>query len=168
MADAIACRWSNGAFFPTDRFVEQTQERFVDGAVYWLNVEPERSEKSHGHEFAWLKEAWKQLPESLADQYPSTEHLRKRALIQGGFYDEQIIDAGSNAAALRVCQGIKAFPGEAFSMVFVRGSFVVVRRAKSQSKKAMGAADFQRSKQAVLEIVSELIGVTIEQLSRAA
>ena len=166
MSDLIACRASNGALIPTDRFTARADELFVDGAVYWVNVEAERTEKSHRHEFAWLKEAWKQIPERLAAEYPTTEHLRKRALIEGGFYDEQVIDAGSEAAALRVMQAVRSFPGECFSMVFIRGRYVFVRRAKSQSKAAMGAADFQRSKTAILEIVSDLIGVTPQTLQR--
>jgi hypothetical protein len=168
MAEALACRASNGALIPTDRFTARAAELFVDGAVYWVSVEPERTEKSHKHEFAWLKEAWKQLPERLAPEYPTTEHLRKRALIDGGFYDEQVIDVGTEAGALRVMQSIRSFPGEGFSMVFIRGRFVIVRRAKSQSKAAMGAADFQRSKTVILEIVSDLIGVAPEALKRAA
>lgn len=158
MSDAIACTWTGREFVPARRFIERAEREFIIGPAYWLNIEAERTEKSHKHEFAWLREAWKQIPDDLAEAYPTSEHLRKRALIQAGFFDEQIIDAGSNAAALRVAQGIRAIPGEDFSMVFVRGVFVIIRRAKSQAKRAMNAAEFQRSKTAVLEIVSELIG----------
>lgn len=165
MRDSIAFRLSNGGFFPTERFVEKVREHFAEGAVYWMSIEPERSEKTHKHEFAWLREAWKNLPESIAHLYPTTEHLRKRALIEAGFYTERLIDAGTAAAALRVA----AFAREEdeFAWVVTRGPMVVVRKAKSQSHRAMGGPDFQRSKQAILEIVSNLIGVEPEQLQRA-
>jgi hypothetical protein len=166
MRDAMAFRWSNRVLIPTARFSDAADEQFVEGAVYWLHVEPERTERSHNHEFATIAEAWKQLPDHLAEHFPTSEHLRKRALIDAGFYTETILDVGSNAAALRVRDFAKAEDG--FAHVVVRGPVVVVRKAKSQSKRAMGAAEFQRSKQAVLEIVAGLIGVTPEALTKHA
>lgn len=170
MADAILCAWDAdaGTFVPAPRFHNIVGERFVDGAIYWLNTEPERSEKTHNHEFGWLAEAWKNLPEHLADLYPSSEHLRKRALVEAGFYHETVVDVGTVAGALRVAAYARA--DDEFAVVAVRGPVVVIRKAKSQSKRAMGAADFQRSKQAILEIVSRLIGVDPQALyvARAA
>jgi hypothetical protein len=118
------------------------------------------------HEFAAVAEAWKQLPDHLTEHFPTSEHLRKRALIDAGFYTETILDVGSNAAALRVRDYAKAEDG--FAYVVVRGRVVAIRKAMSQSRRAMGAAEFQRSKQAVLEIVAGLIGVTPEALSSHA
>jgi hypothetical protein len=34
------------------------------------------------HQFAFLREAWQQLPEDLADQWATPEHFRKALLIQ--------------------------------------------------------------------------------------
>lgn len=135
---------------------------FVVGQQYRLEVVEERSTATHNHEFAFLAEAWKQLPEALADIYPSPEHLRKRALIEGGFFDEEAVDAGNNAAALRVASFVRS--RDDFAFVIVRGPIVLVRTAKSQSRRAMNKAEFQASKEAVLQIVSTMIGTTPEQL----
>lgn len=137
---------------------------YGDGEVVMLAPVEERSHATHAHEFAWLRDAWLNLPDHLADQFPTAKHLRKRGLIDAGFYDEQIIDAGTNAAALRVAQGIRSRPGEAFSLVIVRGPAVVIRTAKSQSRRAMDKHEFQASKTALLETVSAMIGVTPEAL----
>jgi hypothetical protein len=142
----------------------QCDKHYVIGNSYELVPHEERSSKSHRHEFAWLNEAHANLPENLADQYPTVNHLRKRALIEAGYYDEQVIDAGTNAAALRVAQGIKSFPGEDFSLVIVRGGFVVIRRPRSQSRRAMNAKEFQESKTKIMEIVAALIGVPVNDL----
>lgn len=161
----ILYQWQGDGWAPANSYwARQADAEFAIGERRLLDTAEERSEVSHRHEFAWLKEAWLQLPESLADQYPSPKHLRKRALIQGGFFDEQIVDAGSNAAALRVAAAFRS--REEFSLVIVRGAFVVIRTAKSQSRLAMKAAEFQASKTAVLEIVSDLIGVEPSQLQR--
>lgn len=163
---SMAFKWRGGAFHPVARFLGQACETFVPDATYWLNVEAERTERSHDHQFAWVAEAWKSLPENLADDYPTAEHLRKRALVAAGYFDEQAIDAGNNTAALRVAQGIRSFPGESFSLVIVRGPFVIVRRPKSQSHRAMGGKVFQESKTAILGVIADLLGVEPEALNR--
>lgn len=132
-------------------------KRFEGGRDYLLADVEHRSDVSHKHEFAWLKTAWESLPEDLADLFPTPEHLRKRALIDAGFYSETIIDAGTNAAALRVASHLRT--KDEFAAVVVRGPVVVERIAKSQSRRAMDKTEFQQSKQAVLEIVAAMIGV---------
>jgi hypothetical protein len=164
---AMAFTWDAEAETLTavPRFRRRAAETFTGGAAYWLSIEPQRSDKTHGHEFAWIKEAWKTLPESVADQYPSPEHLRKRALIDAGYYHETVIDAGTNAAAIRVAAAIRAM--DDFRLVFVRGVFVIMREAKSQSYRAMGGKDFNASKRAILELISDMLGISPEQLSSA-
>ncbi len=157
-------RWDGDAMHPVRR--KLADETFVCGQTYWLEVENPRNMLSHREEFAWLKEAWMQLPESVADQFPTPEHLRKRALVHAGFYYETIIDAGTQAAALRVAAYAR---GEnEFAVVVTRGPLVVVRKPKSQSVRAMGGKDFQRSKDAIKEIVANLIGVSPDTLQREA
>lgn len=163
---AIRCAWDGDSFVPEKRFADICDRRFVIGEVYPLVVEEDRSGVSHRHEFAWLREAFNQLPEALAADFPTVDHMRKRALIEAGWYDEQIIDAGSTAAALRVRQFIRS--SDDFAHTVVRGGLVVIRTAKSQSVRAMKKADFQASKTAILEVVSSWIGITPAELERNA
>jgi hypothetical protein len=137
-------------------------ETFVVGSIYWMEIENPRSGATHNHEFAWLKTAWLQLPHDIADQYPTPTSLRKRALIDAGFFDEKIVDAGTNAAALRVAAYARG--EDEFAYVVTRGPLVVVRKAKSQSRRAMGGKDFQASKTAILEVIANLISVSPETL----
>lgn len=163
--EVMAFRWAGAGFIPAPRFAEAAQEKFAPNTVYWLSVEAERTEKSHNHEFAVIAEAWKTLPESVQANFPNAESLRKRALIESGYYTEELIDAGSKAAAERVAAYVRA--KDTFAWVVTRGGFVVVRNAVSQSRAAMGAQAFQESKTKVLEWIADLIGVTVEQLTRA-
>jgi len=162
----ICCAWDGEAFIPLPRFAKTCDREFVIGQNYPLIVHEERSRASHSHEFAWLHDAWLNLPESLASLYPSPEHLRKRALIEAGFYDEQIVDAGTKAAAIRVATAFRS--REEFSVIIVRGCLVVLRTAKSQSRRSMDKKDFQASKQAIMEVIAAMIGVTPESLSQRA
>lgn len=157
-------QWDGEAMIP--RNPKRADAEYAVGEIYPLVPLEDRSQASHAHEFAWLKEAWLQLPESLTDLYPTPEHLRKRALIEAGFYDETIIDAGTNAAALRVASAIRA--REEFSLVIVRGPAVVIRTAKSQSRRAMQKNEFQASKTAIMEVIGAMIGAPIDQISRHA
>lgn len=124
----------------------------------------QRSPASHNHEFAWLAEAWKNLPEAMAEDVPNPEALRKRALIATGWYEEATVDAGSQAAAQRVAAFMRG--GDGFAFIVTRGPIVVRRTARSQSRRAMGKADFERSKTDIIEWVSAQIGVTPETLQR--
>lgn len=147
--------WDGEAMVP--RSPKLADKAYVVGENYLLVNYEQRSLATHNHEFAWLKDAWLNLPESLSDQFPTAEHLRKRALIDAGFYDETIVDAGTNAAAVRVASAFRS--REEFSLVIVRGPAVVIRTAKSQSRRSMNKQEFQASKEAILEVVASLIGV---------
>lgn len=135
---------------------------YAVGERYIMEPVHQRSDATHRHEFAWLREAWMSLPEGLADLYPTTEHLRKRALIEAGYYDETVIDVNSNAAALRVATALRAI--DDFSLVIVRGGFVIRRTAKSQSRRAMKAKEFQESKTAIMEVIAGMIGVSVRDM----
>jgi hypothetical protein len=159
----MAFRWTGAEMVPLHpRLAER---RFERGATYTLVQHEERSTATHNHEFAFIAEAWKTLPDDLAELYPSPEHLRKRALIQAGYYDEMVVDAGSNAAALRVAAAFRAI--DEFAFVVVRGPLVARRTAKSQSRRAMSKAEFQASKTAVLAIIADMLGVPPSDLETA-
>lgn len=161
---SLPYRWDGEALIPMRP--KLCDAELVVGAVYFMAPEERRSDKSHRHEFAWLREAWLQLPEALADRFPSEEHLRKAALIDAGFFTETMIDCGTKAAALRVAAFARG--KNEFALVITRGPVVVVREAKSQSRRAMEPKEFQESKTAILETVCGWIGVTPEALERNA
>jgi hypothetical protein len=162
----IQFTWDGESMVPASWQAKLCDHQFVIGERYRLAPIEDRSETSHRHEFAWLREAWKNIPEQLAELYPSAEHLRKRALIQAGYFTEEVIDAGSNAAALRVAAYVRGH--DEFAVVIVRGPAVVVRHAKSQSYRAMDRKEFQESKTAIMEVIAELIGVSPKQIEQEA
>jgi hypothetical protein len=156
----------DGAFHAPNAFWRTRCDRqFVIGETKPMAAYEDRSYQSNRHEFAWLHQAWLNLPEHLAEQLPSPEHLRKRALIDCGYYDETIVDADTKTAALRVAAAFRA--REEFSYIVVRGPLVVIRTAKSQSRRAMAKAEFQESKTKIMELIAGLIGVSVDDLQKA-
>lgn len=149
----LTCDWDGEVFRPIHP--RRADNYLTVGERYSLVQYEDRSAATHNHQFAWLYDAWQNLPEDIADQYPTPEHLRKRALIDAGFYDETIIDAGTNAAAIRVAAAVRAI--DTFALVFVRKCFVIRRTAKSQSRRAMKKDEFQASKTAIMEVIDALV-----------
>lgn len=160
-------RWSGEAFEPVNRtFAAICDKHFVVPEVYRLEVHEERSGLSHRHFFASINEAWKNLPDELALEYPTPDRLRKKSLIKAGYADETSIVCDSVAAARKVAAFIEGFDSDA--VVLVRGNVVKRFTAQSQSARSMNKERFQASKTAVLNIVSSLIGVTPETLAANA
>jgi hypothetical protein len=164
-APPIPCTWTGEAFQPLPRFAKMADEQFVIGQQYRMAPVEDRSRASHNQYFAMINEAWSNLPDGLIDQYPTPEALRKKALIKAGYRDERSIVAASKAEALRVASFIR--PMDDTAVVVVHEAVVLVLTAKSQSLRAMGKADFQASKDAVLSVLANLIGVAPAELAKA-
>lgn len=162
----LPCQWDGEHFIPAGaQWARVADRHFVVGQIYPLEVREDRSGVSHRHYFAAIHEAWQNLPEDVAERFPTSEHLRKYALIKAGFRDERSVVCGSKAEAQRVAAFIK--PIDDYAVVVSQDAVVVIFTAKSQSVKAMGKADFQRSKDAVLDILAGLIGTTPHALAQA-
>ena len=166
----IKFHWDGDAMVPDGKYwARQADEQFVVGQRYRLVEENERSNASHAHEFAFLTEAWNNLPDELYAQYPNSEVLRKHGLIAKGFCTMVQHVCKSEAEARRLAAILK--PYDAYAVVVARGTVVTVYTAVSQSRRAMGAAQFQQSKSALMEFVGDLLGVdpqTIGKVEKAA
>lgn len=138
--------------------------KFWDGASYKLAVHEEPSMKSRGHYFASIKEAWDNFSDEQTKRWPSSECLRKWALIETGFCDTETLIFATHEDAL-VCAGF-ARRRDQYVMTAVRDSVLVIYTAQSQKAHVMGKARFQRSKEEVFRIIAEQIGVTPEQLKK--
>ena len=162
----ILMRWTDdGVLKPVGpHWAKMADAEFVIGESYRIVQVADRSDASHRHFFAAINEAWHNLPESLAAEYPTPEHLRKKSLIKAGFATSRDFPAASHAEAVRLASFLKA--GDDYSIITVVGSVVTVWSPKSQSLRAMGKDQFERSKSAVLDIVAGLIGVTRDDLHK--
>lgn len=167
MHTPLPYRWDGESFTPVSPYwAREADKEFTVGEVYRLDVIEERSRASHAHFFASVTEAWRNLPERLADRFPSAEHLRKYSLIRCGYRDERSIVCASKAEAQRLAAFVK--PMDDYAVVVARERVVTVWTAKSQSMRAMPKGEFQRSKDAVLDYLASLIGTSRDALTGAA
>lgn len=162
-APPVAFQWDGEAMKPLNP--KRADAFYAVGERYVMAPVSIRSEASHKHEFAWLREAWMSLPEAMAERFPTEVHLRKYALIKAGYCDSHTITCASRAEALRVAAFIR--PIDEFAVVTTDGATVTRFTAKSQSRKAMNAKDFQSSKTAIMEIIASMIGVAVRDMVEA-
>ncbi len=158
--------WDGENFGVLARHQSLADAQFTIGETYTLEVVEDRSMRSHNFYFAVIAETWANLSDLMAERFPTPEHLRKYALIKTGWFDSTSVTLASKADALRVA-GFAKVPDE-FSVIVVKEATVTRYTAKSQSKKAMGAEDFKRSKSDVLDYISALIGSSPQEVTREA
>lgn len=155
---------SDGRMAPMPRFRKMCDAQFVVGEEYPLAILEARSRRSHNHFFASVHEAWRNLPEGIAEDFPSSEHLRKWALCKTGWSTMKTFPCETLDHARRLA--VFARSADEFAVIELRGSVVRIHQAKSQSAAAMGKEAFQASKTDVLSKIAELIDVTPTQLRR--
>lgn len=169
--DLIRCYFDGEALRPDGNFAAaQLHDRLGAGQVVQVDLDPERSAKSHRHAFAFVRTAWDNLPEAMKDApfAKSPEHLRKHGLVVTGFCETDMIAVGDEARAERVAAFVSraAVRMHGYALTAVEGPVVYCHTPLSQSLKAMGGRRFHESKQRLLEWLAELIGVTPEELAR--
>lgn len=160
----IPFNWNGETFTPfNSSALKRCQDSFVKGGTYRLEFVEGRSAASHGAYHAALNQIWKNLGEDKQHEFPSVDHLRKRALIKAGYCDREFRVFDTPEDALKAQALISA--RDEFAVVTVSANVVSVYTAKSQSRRAMpGKGEFESSKTAVLALCAPLIGQTTEQV----
>lgn len=162
----IALRYEgSGEFKGSVRVGMLCDQHLVIGHLYELEIVEGRSSESHRHYFATIAQAWANLPEHLADQFPTSEHLRKWALIKAGWCDQDqiVVDDADVLASLIPFLRRR----DEYSIVDVSENVVTVYTARSQAGRSQNKQQFQATKDRVFQILAELIGTDPASLSRA-
>ena len=154
--------WDGEVMRPTN--AKRADEHYYVGGSYRLAPYEERSPRSHGHYFASLSEGWKNLGQEDVDRWPSVEHFRKWALIEGGWCDTETHVFSYRKDAL-VCAALVR-RRDAFAIVTVADLVLTVYTAHSQDMRSMSGKVFQASKESVLNKLAERLGVTTRELER--
>lgn len=152
------------AMVPVKRFRRFAGEQYQAGHVYRLGPFEEQSEASRGHFFACVHTAWLNLPETVTPRWKSETHMRRWILIRCGWYDEKEFELKDEEQAFRLGTFIRT--EDPYASMTVHGNKLIVRRAMTQSPKAMGKHNFEASKQDVLSYLSNLIGVDVTTLRK--
>jgi hypothetical protein len=164
----ISCRWHGDTLEPLPKDMAWANEHLVVGMIYRFEPIFPRSMNSHRHQFAFIKEGFRQLPERYAKYFQNEEHLRKHLLIMEGYANvkeyvfttsedmRQALEFAEEAS--EVSKDYAIFEVDRKNLVFKR----IV--AQSQSVKDMPAGVFNESKRRILNRLSSMIGITPEEL----
>lgn len=167
MTSALTYIWEGDCFRPLKHCQKECDRRFVVGQRYRLDEIQERDMVKHARQFAFIADAWENLPERFAAEpwAQSPEHLRRFALIKTGCANTETFVCNSRAEAMRWAAQLRS--DNEYAIVSVQGTTIHRFTAMSQSLRAMGAAQFYESRKKVMAFVAELIGTNAETLSRA-
>lgn len=159
----LICEFDGEAYRPvTSRGLEIARAQHGTGERVTLIEYDPRSRLSHDHFFICVRGYWQNWPEDYPVAIANEDQLRKHALIATGHYDESACAFESaEAAAAYITMMTRSVDYAEFSDF---AEVVVVRIAKTQRKKAMGAALFQQSKSDVLEFLASVVGVKPEEM----
>lgn len=146
-----------GAMVPSLRYRKVAERQFGAGGEYILEPVEERSMALHSRYFATLHEYFQNIPEKMQVRWPTEKHFRAWLLIESGWFDENEFNLGSDKQAMNLAKLCRL--QDAYARISVHGNRIIIRRAKSQSRKSMGAADFKRSQEEVLDLAGQLVGV---------
>lgn len=151
---------------PHKRFRKLCESQFAAGEDYPLAPVENRSMASHNHFFASIQEAFDNLPEAWAQEFPSAEHMRKWVLIEVGFFHLEEHDFDTEKDAKTFASAVRR--RDEYARIKRVGSSVLIKTAKSQDHRSMKKEEFQASKVAVLEYLSEVIGVKRQEIENSA
>lgn len=153
----IPCMFLNGTFYPLHAYKALAAENYGEGELITLAPVEDRSPQSHRFYFAVINKAHANLPEGLAERFPTSDALRYYALIRAGYRREHTKVFSSAADAAMAAALIK--PNGYDTIVNVAGQVVTIWSAESQSPREMPKERFEASKQAVFDVLASMIGV---------
>lgn len=158
--------WTGEHMVPLPRFQQLCDRQFAVHEEYALVIMEERSQASHNHYFAALTEAWKNLAEEYAADFPTMESLRHWALVQTGYCTETSYATKDNAEAKKLAVSLRR--ASPYAVLQVRRDVVMHFEAESQSRPAMKKERFEASKADVLELVASMARTTPAALKKNA
>lgn len=164
MVERINVQWDGQGLIPTRYSRPQAERQFQFGRTYRVEVVEFRSPESHKHFFACLNTAFDNLPEAHANRWRTPDELRKWCLCQTAFRDTQEFHAASHAEAIRLATHFAQM--REFSVCEIRDNMVLRHTPHSQDYAHMAAREFQQSKDAVLDVLANILGVPAEDLKR--
>lgn len=152
-----------GKFHATSTYWEKRcDELFADGEQVLMHEDKERSSPSHRQFFAVLNDAYANLPEIEAKQYPTKEIFRGMLLIEAGHFMERRFCAETANEAERIATFLKS--DDRVQVIVVQDTWVVERTPVSQSFDKMDHTTFQKVRDDIIAMCADKLGITVEEL----
>jgi hypothetical protein len=115
--------------------------------------------------FATIRDVHNNLSDELRERFPSSETLRKQALIAAGWCDTMTVLCGTKAAAPGIAAAFKS--KDPYCVVMVRGDVLQVMTAKSMSRRSLLKPQFVEISQAAYDWIERQTGIDGRQSEAA-
>lgn len=99
------------------------------------------ADKQRRRFFAAIRDSFDTMPDHHRARFPSSEVLRKHALIAAGWCDVMTVVAGSKAAAPGIAAAFQH--KDRYCVAIVRGDVVIVSTARSMSRRSLLRPQFR-------------------------
>lgn len=165
----VIVNWDGEKLAPTPESLPLCMRQFEKGELYQLSAERQRSVASHREFMALVNEAFHNLPERYADRFPTVDRLRYWCLVKCNYCHEQTIVCDTVREAERWGNFLMQLQEDA--IVQWTGGVIKMWTPKSQRYKhnpEMSYEEFEQAKEAVLELLAEMIGVHPRDLRKNA
>lgn len=129
-----------------------------------------RTKREHNHCFAVIQRAFESWPPSHSFQPDNVDHLRAWLLLSTGYVHSTLISEDDPRRAARTIENLLEFQRHrgVYSDFSVIATGVMVHAPRSMSESGMGKEIFQEAKVAIFGLISEVLGVSVEQLTANA
>lgn len=124
------------------------------------------ADKSRRRFFAAIRDIHASLPDALRQRFPTSEVLRKQALIAVQWCDVATIVAGSKKAAPAIAAFLKM--KDPYCLIQERGEVLTIYTARSMSRQALKGREFHTVTDAAFAWIEEQTGINPNQWSEAA
>lgn len=153
------------AMVPNFRYRIVAGRQFHVGEEYPLVVMESRSRAAHNRYFAALNEAFHNLPETMAERWPTVEHFRAWLLIETHWCYEKEIDCADEKNARRLAMHSRSESPHARIILATdpktsKKTKVFIKVPMSQDHSAMDKEAFKQSSDAVLDLAAHFVSVS--------
>lgn len=116
--------------------------------------------------FAAIRDSHSNLRDEHLSRFPSSEHLRKHALIAAGWCDVMTVLAGSKAAAPGIAAALQS--KDRYCLIVIRGEVLTVYTARSMSRNSLLKPQFKDVALKAFAWIDETTGVDPSRWKGAA
>lgn len=164
--DAMLTTWDGTGFIPARRHEKACAAELVIGASYVIESRKPASEKARRFFHAQLADLWRNLPEEMAERWPSVEAFRKAGLIACGYCHKTEAVCATNQQAQALAASYARL--DDYVVVEIRDRVICVWTARSQRRSAMGSDERKAANGAVLDWAAAQVGVSVSGATMGA
>lgn len=122
-----------------------------------IGDEPMSADPMRRRFFAIVRDVHANLPEPLRQRFPSSEALRKHALIAAGHCDQVTLIAASEEGAVSLATFLRR--KDRFAIMDIKGAILTIWTARSMSRRALLKPQFKEVSQKALDWIQETTGI---------